>query len=132
MNDRPESLGEALAHFRLDGKIAFLSGATGLLGLPMAWALAGAAAHVICNSRRQEAVDSIVRALKENGHSASGACFDVTEEAAVTKHINKIADEHGRLDILVNNASSGRAGTVESATLSDSEQAYRVNVTAAF
>ncbi|HXJ90008.1 MAG TPA: SDR family oxidoreductase [Candidatus Binatia bacterium] len=123
---------EPLSIFRLDGKIAFLSGATGLLGRPMAWALAGAGAHVICNSRRQDAVDALVRELTGAELRASGACFDVTDDGAVTKQVGLIAETYGRLDVLVNNASSGRAGTIESATLSDFEEGYRVNVTAAF
>jgi len=118
--------------FRLDGKIAFLSGATGLLGRPMAWALAAAGAHVVCNSRRQDAVDALVNELKGAGHSASGASFDVTDESAVARAVDLIGAAHGRLNILVNNAASGRPGTIETATLADFEQAYRVNVTAAF
>jgi len=123
---------DPLSLFRLDGKVAFLSGATGLLGRPMARALAAAGAHVICNSRRQDAVEELVRDLKEAGFRASGACFDVTDDAAVPKQIHRIGETQGRLDVLVNNASSGRAGTIESATLADFEQGYRVNVTAAF
>lgn len=132
MNSPRASDANPLSLFRLDGRVAFLSGATGLLGRPMAWALATAGAHVVCNSRRPDAVEAIVHELKAAGLNASGACFDVTDEAAVAKHVSQIGDAHGRLDILVNNASSGRPGTMESATLSDFEQSYRVNVTAAF
>lgn len=132
MNNLRASEANPLARFRLDDKIAFLTGATGLLGRPTAWALAAAGAHVICNGRRRDAVDALVTELKGAGFSASGAAFDVTDEAAVVQHIKSIGNTHERLDILVNNASSGRPGTMESATLSDFEQSYRVNVTAAF
>ncbi|HYM79308.1 MAG TPA: SDR family oxidoreductase [Candidatus Dormibacteraeota bacterium] len=121
-----------LSIFRLDGKVALLSGATGLLGRPMAQALAGAGAHVIVNSRRQTAVEALVDELKNSGLSASGACFDVTDEAAVRTHVELIGKTHGRLDVLVNNASSGRPGTIESATIADFEYSHRVNVLAAF
>src|SRR5215831_3465609 len=115
MNDRRDSRESPLSLFRLDGKVAFLSGATGLLGQPMAWALAAAGAHVICNSRRPEAVQALALELKAAGHSASAAAFDVTDESAVAKHIEGIGAAHNRLDILINNASFGRAGTIESA-----------------
>ena len=60
------------------------------------------------------------------------ACFDVTDENALQRHIGVIDEQYGRLDVLVNNASSGRTGTIESATAQDFEQLYRVNVVAAF
>ena len=132
MNNLRASEANPLARFRLDGKIAFLSGATGLLGRPMAWALATAGAHVLCNGRRQDAVEALVNELKGAGFNASEAAFDVTDEAAVVEHIKSIGNTHERLDVLVNNASSGRSGTMESATLTDFEHSYRVNVTAAF
>jgi NAD(P)-dependent dehydrogenase (short-subunit alcohol dehydrogenase family) len=118
--------------FRLDGRVAFLSGAGGWLGRPMAKALASAGAHVVLNGRRQDILEDFVNELKSAGLSASVACFDVTDETSVRRHIDQIGQQHGRLDILVNNASSGRPGTIETATVADFDQLYRVNVTAAF
>ena len=123
---------DPLSMFRLDGRVAFLSGATGLLGRPMAKALASAGAHVVLNGRTQDALEAFVTELKSAGLSASVACFDVTDETAVRRHIGLIGEQHGRLDVLVNNASSGMPGTIESATARDFEQVYRVNVVAAF
>lgn len=131
MNDRRDHR-NPLSDFRLDGKVAFLSGSTGLLGEPMAWALAASGAHIICNARHQDAINALVSELKEAGHNASGACFDVTDDSAVLKHMGQIGEGYGKLDVLINNASSGRAGAIESATLNDFEQSFRVNVTAAF
>ena len=118
--------------FRLDGRVAFLSGASGWLGRPMARALASAGAHVILNGRKQDTLENFVDELVSAGLSVSVACFDVTEEASVRVCVDQISRRHGRLDILVNNASSGRPGTIESATAGDFDQLYRVNVTAAF
>ena len=109
-----------------------MSGATGLLGRPMARALATAGAHVVLNGRTQNALDTFAAELKSQGLSASVACFDVTDETALQRHIGLIGEQHDRLDVLVNNASSGRTGTIESATAQDFEQLYRVNVVAAF
>ena len=123
---------DILRQFRLDGRVAFLSGATGHLGRLMADALAGAGAHVVLNARAGDKLDALCTELRSRGRKVSAACFDVTDEAAVLQNIALIGELHGRLDIVVNNASSGRAGTIESTTLADFEQAYRVNVMAAF
>jgi NAD(P)-dependent dehydrogenase (short-subunit alcohol dehydrogenase family) len=123
---------DPVAMFRLDGRVAFLSGAAGLLGRPMAHALASAGAHVVLNGRTASTLESLAEELKKAGLSASVACFDVTDEAAVRRHIALIGERHGRLDVLVNNASAGMPGTIESATAQDFELLYRVNVVAAF
>jgi NAD(P)-dependent dehydrogenase (short-subunit alcohol dehydrogenase family) len=123
---------DPVRQFRLDGQVAFLSGAAGHLGRYMAEALAVAGAHVILNGRRHDALDALASELAGRGGRASVACFDVTEEAAVREHMARIGDRHGRLDVLVNNASAGRTGTMESAAVTDFEQIYRVNVVAAF
>jgi NAD(P)-dependent dehydrogenase (short-subunit alcohol dehydrogenase family) len=123
---------ETLSLFRLDGRVAFLSGATGLLGRPMAEALACAGAHVVLNARSSEALTGLRDQLTANGHSASIACFDVTDEDALREQIDLIAKRHGRLDVLVNNASAGRPATLEDASRKDFEQLYLVNVVAPF
>lgn len=123
---------EILKQFRLDGRVAFLSGASGHLGRSMAKALAAAGAHVILNARKNEALETLAAELRESGGNVSAACFDVTDENAATKNIGIIHQRHGRLDVVVNNASAGRTGTIDSVTSQDFEQLYRVNVIAAF
>jgi NAD(P)-dependent dehydrogenase (short-subunit alcohol dehydrogenase family) len=123
---------DVLLRFRLDGRVAFLSGATGHLGASLARALAAAGAHVVLNARRLESLQNLAEQLGASGHSVSTACFDVTDGAAMESHITRIGQEHGRIDVLVNNAASGRPGTIQTATEADFDQAWRVNVTAAF
>lgn len=118
--------------FRLDGRVAFLSGATGHLGRSMAESLAAAGAHVFLNARKADVLETFAAELRQRGHQVSAACFDVTDEAAVQKHLSHIRERFGRLDVLVNNASAGRPGTLESAIREDFEELYRVNVVAAF
>jgi NAD(P)-dependent dehydrogenase (short-subunit alcohol dehydrogenase family) len=128
----PQPADDVLQQFRLDGRVAFLSGASGHLGRGMAEALASAGAHVVLNSRSQDKLDTLCGELQGRGFKASVACFDVTDEAAVTKNIALIGEKHGRLDVVVNNAAHGHAGTMETTTLADLEHAYQVNVAAAF
>jgi NAD(P)-dependent dehydrogenase (short-subunit alcohol dehydrogenase family) len=126
------SFPDVQSQFRLDGRVAFLSGATGHLGRPMAKALSAVGAHVVLNARHQDALEVLASELIGGGYQASIACFDITDENAAKTHVADIGKKYGRLDIIVNNASSGRPGSIESATAQDFEQAYRVNVIAAF
>jgi NAD(P)-dependent dehydrogenase (short-subunit alcohol dehydrogenase family) len=123
---------DVLRQFRLDGRVAFLSGATGHLGRLMAEGLAAAGAHVVLNARGNERLDALCAEMRSRGHQVSAACFDVTDETAIVKNVALIGEQHGRLDIVVNNASIGRAGTIESTTADEFELLYRVNVVAAF
>jgi NAD(P)-dependent dehydrogenase (short-subunit alcohol dehydrogenase family) len=131
MNSQPADA-DALSKFRLDGRVAFLSGATGHLGPRMAWALADAGAHVILNARHRGKLDTLADDLVNHGRKASVACFDVTDGNAVRDQVASIDENHRRLDILVHNASAGRPGTIDSASAEDFDQLYGVNVVAAF
>src|ERR1700678_3072487 len=127
MSNPRNSEADPLSMFRLEGRVAFLSGASGHLGRPMAKILASAGAHVVLNGRTEEPLAAFADELKSLGLSASVACFDVTEESAVRCHVGLIGEQYGRLDVLVNNAGAGKPGTIDSATAADFEQLYRVN-----
>jgi NAD(P)-dependent dehydrogenase (short-subunit alcohol dehydrogenase family) len=122
----------ACDQFRLDERVCFLSGATGQLGRPMAHALASAGAHVYVNGRKQNTVDELVTELRDDGFQASAACFDITDHSAIRTTIEQIGRQHRRLDVIVNNASAGRTGNLETIETSDFEQVYGINVIAAF
>ncbi len=95
MHDSRDGTPNVLSQFLLDGRVAFLSGATGHLGQSMARALAGAGAHVVLNGRRQGALQSLAAELAGKGNQVSIACFDITDESAVRTHLDKIAQAHG-------------------------------------
>lgn len=118
--------------FRLDGRVCFLSGATGHLGRSMSQALASAGAHVFVNGRNSHSVTELVSELRSSGLQASAAPFDVTDQTAIAGLVERIKREHGRLDIVVNNASAGRTGKFEEINSDDFEQLFRVNVIGSF
>jgi NAD(P)-dependent dehydrogenase (short-subunit alcohol dehydrogenase family) len=118
--------------FRLDGRVAFVSGAAGHLGRAIAAALAQAGAHVVLNGRRAEALAPVRDGLAEQGHEASVVAFDVRDTQAVERGLAQVGERHGRLDVLVNNAYAGPTGTVSSSTPDDFQSAYDVAVTGAF
>ena len=90
--------------FRLDGKVALVTGASYGIGFAIAKGLANAGAKVVFNDIKQELVDKGVEAYKAEGIDAKGYVCDVTDEDAVNAMVAKIEAEVGVIDILVNNA----------------------------
>ena len=90
--------------FRLDGKVALVTGASYGIGFAIAKGLANAGAKVVFNDIKQELVDKGLEAYKEAGIDAKGYVCDVTDEDAVNAMVAKIEEEVGVIDILVNNA----------------------------
>ena len=91
-------------NFRLDGKIALVTGASYGIGFAIAKGFAEAGATIVFNDIKQELVDKGIEAYKKEGIDAHGYVCDVTDEAAVNALVSKIEDEVGVIDILVNNA----------------------------
>ncbi|MDR2183415.1 MAG: gluconate 5-dehydrogenase [Clostridiales bacterium] len=90
--------------FRLDGKIALVTGASYGIGFAMAQALANAGATIVFNDIKQELVEIGIASYKEAGIAAHGYVFDVTNEDQVNEMAAKIREDVGIVDILVNNA----------------------------
>jgi len=90
--------------FDLTGRVVLVTGASRGLGWAMTEALAQAGAHVALSARDPAVVEERVETLRGRGFSASAAPFDVTDEAAMTAAVKKVAEEHGRLDTVIANA----------------------------
>ncbi len=90
--------------FRLDGKIALITGASYGIGFAIAKGMAAAGATIVFNDIKQELVDKGIASYAEAGIKAHGYVCDVTNEAAVNELVAKVEKEVGTIDILVNNA----------------------------
>lgn len=90
--------------FRLDGKVAFVTGASYGIGFAIAQAFAAAGATIVFNDIKQELVDKGLASYKEAGIKAKGYVCDVTNEDTVNATVKQIEKEVGVIDILVNNA----------------------------
>lgn len=93
-----------LEKFRVDGKIAVVTGAARGIGLSASEALAEAGAKVVLTDMSQELLDKAITALAAKGYSVEGELLDVTDVEGVQRVHDSIIARHGRVDILVNNA----------------------------
>ncbi|HJV83355.1 SDR family oxidoreductase [Noviherbaspirillum sp.] len=92
--------------FDLSGKIALVTGASRGIGESIAKTFAAYGAHVIVSSRKAEACETVVAAIREAGGSAEAIACHIGEMAQIEAMFAAIEKKHGRLDILVNNAAT--------------------------
>ncbi|WP_262851091.1 SDR family NAD(P)-dependent oxidoreductase [Mumia quercus] len=85
-------------------KIALVTGATRGIGLAVAQRLAKDDHHVVVAARDAAGGAEVARRLTEEGYAASSVTLDVTDRAQVREAASYVADQLGRLDVLVNNA----------------------------
>lgn len=100
--------------------VALVTGATSGIGAAAASALAGAGYRVVGTGRRTSGVTA--------PHGVQLVDLDVMDDAAVTSVVDQVVAEHGRLDVLVNNAGSGTAGAVEELSVAEAQHVFDVNV----
>ena len=92
--------------FDLDGKIAFVSGASRGIGEAIARLLAQQGAHVIVSSRKLEGCQPVADAIIAEGGQATAIACHIGELEQITQTFARIRQDFGRLDILVNNAAT--------------------------
>lgn len=93
-----------LDKFRLDGKVAVVTGGGRGIGRAIAIALAECGADVVPVARRQQDVDAVAKEIQALGRKSIGLSADVMDFTAIPKCLDRVVDELGGLDIMVNNA----------------------------
>jgi len=115
--------------FRLDGKVALVTGGSRGIGRAISEALAGAGAFVVVNYvRGEEEAKKTVAAIEAAGGRAEAVGFDVADMAATEAAVAEIAKRHGRLDILVANAGIAIDGLLLRLKEEDIDRLFDVNV----
>lgn len=92
--------------FDLTGKIALVTGASRGIGESIAKLLAQQGAHVIVSSRKVDDCQTVVDSIIEAGGSAQAIACHIGEMAQIESIFEQISSQHGKLDVLVNNAAA--------------------------
>src|SRR4249919_3059238 len=95
--------------FRLDGRVAVVTGASSGLGVAFAQGLAEAGADVALGARRADRLKDTAALVETAGRRALTIATDVADPDSCTNLVALAMEEFGRVDILVNNAGIGTA-----------------------
>jgi gluconate 5-dehydrogenase len=118
--------------FRLEGKIALVTGSSQGIGLVLARGLARAGARVIMNGRNNQKLEAAVTRLENEDLQVHGYAFDVSDSEQIEGNIERIEEEVGPIEILINNAGIQRRGTLEEYSEKDWVDLLNTNLTAVF
>jgi gluconate 5-dehydrogenase len=95
--------------FRLDGRVAFISGGGGGIGSAVAVALGAAGATVVVGARRLDRAEAAAERVRATGAECLAFGEDITREAAADRIVATAVERFGRLDIIVNAVGGGAA-----------------------
>lgn len=118
--------------FDLAGRRALVTGSSQGIGFALAEGLAAHGAEIVVNGRDVEKVEAAVSALRDNGHVANAAAFDVTSKEASAEAVDIIESEIGAIDILINNAGMQFRSPLEDFPADKWEQLLATNISSVF
>jgi len=120
------------SRFRIDGRVAVVTGASSGIGSALAEGLARAGARVVLAARRQERTADLAQRLRADGCDAIALSCDVSREADVERLVAETLAQMGRVDVVVNNAGITEVIPAEEEPLATFERVIGTNLTGAF
>ncbi len=111
-----------------EGAVAIVTGGASGIGQALSETLASRGARVYLGDRQAELAEDVASGIRSRGGEGHAAPLDVTDAAAVERLVRRVADEHGRLDYIFNNAGIGIAGGIDLYTLEDWYRVFDVNL----
>jgi NAD(P)-dependent dehydrogenase (short-subunit alcohol dehydrogenase family) len=118
--------------FDLKGRTALVTGASSGLGRAIAEALAGAGARIVAVARRKQALDELVRALRESGAQAEAIAADVARRDEIARLAEAASQPFGAPDILVNAAGINTREPADKVTEAGWDATLAINLSAPF
>lgn len=119
-----------LDKFRLDGRVALVTGGNRGLGKQMSIALAEAGAQVALTSRKAEDAQAVATQIQEaTGRTARGYACEITDPQQVENLARQVLSDFGQVDILVNNAGINIRRPIEELSLEEFKLVQETNVT---
>jgi NAD(P)-dependent dehydrogenase (short-subunit alcohol dehydrogenase family) len=116
----------------LSGKIALVTGGGRGLGAAICQTLAEAGATVIAADIRLDQAEQVVQAIREQGMEASALPLDITNDQQVETTVQKLVDQYGKVDVLINNAGTDVTLPIEELTIANWDMVMNVNLRAPF
>lgn len=117
---------------RFEGHVALVTGAGGGIGAAICERLASEGAQVAVCDLQQELADGVAEELRARGLRATAHVIDITDAEACRRLVQEVIDEHGRIDVLVNNAGINRRGAILEISEEDWDATFAVNLDAIF
>ncbi|MCU0547963.1 MAG: SDR family oxidoreductase [Leptolyngbya sp. Prado105] len=116
----------------LNNKIVFVTGGGQGLGAAICQVLAEAGATVIAADLNGEMAEKVVREIRDRGFEAMALPLDITQDQQIETAIQKIVDQYGRIDVLINNAGTDKTVPIEELSIADWDRVMQVNLRAPF
>ena len=118
--------------FRLDGRLALVTGSSSGIGLALARGLGQAGAALVLNGRDTAKLAAAANSLRAEGLTVHECVFDVTDGAASEAAVADVEARIGAIDILVNNAGLQRRGAFHELSAADWQAVMRTNLDSLF
>lgn len=116
----------------IKGKVAIITGGGRGLGEAITCVLSNEGAIVVPADINFDNVKQIADSINGRGRQAMPVTIDVSDEESVKKGINKIVDQYGKIDILINNAGTDKTLSIEEISVEEWQRVIQVNLVGPF